>query len=216
MKPRGIALLAGLVLLASISLLALSAASGMVLQRNMSFNYQENTLALENASIATAYALAWMNSRLPDERESDCDGACLLPVAFHHGGELPDHPEFESAAWWQSNAIAVGYNPETAQTITTPDQGAEAARWIIEEVHHASTGDGRGEITAESLAYYRIFSRGTGRNKRSVAVIETIAARPWQGDFQPGTYPPEGPEGSFCSQFGNRYDCGTLSWRQRR
>ena len=216
MKPRGIALLAGLVLLASISLLALSAASGMVLQRNMSFNYQENTLALENASIATAYALAWMNSRLPDERESDCDGACLLPVAFHPDGEMPDQPEFESAAWWRSNAILAGYNPETAETITTPDQGAEPARWIIEELHHASTGDGRGETTAESLAYYRILSRGTGRNARSVAVIETIAARPWEGDFQPGHYPPDGPPGPFCSQFENRYDCGILSWRQRR
>ncbi len=36
------------------------------------------------------------------------------------------------------------------------------------------------------------------------------------GDFEAGTYPPDGPPHVFCLQFDRKYDCGTLSWRQRR
>lgn len=216
MKERGIALLAGLVLMASIGLLALSAASGMLLQRNMAFNYQEDALALENASIAGAWAMAWLFSRPADERESGCGDSCLLPRGIRRSGELPAQPEFESAEWWRSNAIASGYNPETAQTAGPSGSGAEPSRWIIEEIHFAPTVDPQDEKLAESVAYYRILSRGTGLNARSVAVTETIAARPWEGNFQPGTYPPDGPVSTFCRQFAHRYDCGKLSWRQRR
>lgn len=216
MKQRGIALLAGLVLLTAISLLALSASSGMILQRNMTMNFQENSLALQNASIASEFAVAWLNSRPVIDRESACEEDCLLPIGIHAQGELPAQPEFESVEWWRSNAFETGYNPEKAETITTPDRGAEPARWIIEEIYYQLTGDVVEEGRAESVAYYRIFSRGTGRNSRSVAVTETITARPWEGDFDSGDYPPTGPLDSFCDQFESRYDCGRLSWRQRR
>ena len=63
MNSRGIALFTGLVLLAALSLLALTAASGTVLQRTMAANFQENSMALQNASIAASYARAWLNSR---------------------------------------------------------------------------------------------------------------------------------------------------------
>ena len=206
----------GLVLLAALSLLALMAASGTVLQRTMAANFQENSVALQNASIAASYARAWLNSRAVSERESSCQDNCLLPVGIRNYGELPARPEFESVAWWRGNAWAVGYNPETAETENTPDSGAEPARWVIEEIKYETTGDLRGENMAEGVAYYRIFGRGTGLNTRSVAVIEAIVARPWEGDFQAGTYPPDGPFGVFCRPFENRYECGSLSWRQRR
>jgi len=173
-------------------------------------------MALQNASIAASYARSWLNNRLDDERESGCLDNCILPVGIRNFGDLPAQPEFESAAWWRSNAWAVGYNPETAETAVTPDSGAEPARWIIEEIQYETTGDMRGENMAEGVAYYRIFGRGTGLNTRSVAVIEAIVARPWEGEFLPGTYPPGGPIGVFCQPFENRYHCGSLSWRQRR
>jgi Tfp pilus assembly protein PilX len=216
LNSRGIALFTGLVLLAALSLLALTAASGTVLQRTMAANFQENSMALQNASIAASYARAWLNSRPVNERESGCRDNCVLPVGIRSSGELPARPEFESAAWWRSNAWAVGYNPETDETATTPDDGAESARWIIEEIQYETTGDMRGDYLAEGVAYYRIFGRGTGLNTRSVAVTEAIVARPWDGDFQAGSYPPDRPFGAFCGQFENRYDCGSLSWRQRR
>ncbi len=216
MKNRGIALFAGLVLLAAVSLLALSAASGTVLQRNMSINFEENALALQNASIAASYAVAWLNSRAVGERQSGCQTGCLLPIGIHNPGELPARPEFESAQWWRDNAYVTGYNVQTAETLATPDAGAEPARWMLEEIHYSVTGDSRDVNRAEGLGYYRVLSRGTGRNAQSVAVIELIAARPWDGDFQAGPYPPTDPGTAFCRQFENRYDCGRLSWRQRR
>jgi Tfp pilus assembly protein PilX len=216
LKNRGIALLTGLVLLAAISLLALSAASGTVLQRNMAINYQENAVALQNASIAESYAMAWLNSRAVSERQSGCQSNCLLPIGIHNPGELPAHPEFESVEWWRSNASITGYNAKTAETHVTPDQGAEPARWIIEEIHYVDTGDTWDENRAEGLGYYRVLSRGTGRNPRSVAVTEMIAARPWGGEFQQGSFPPDGSSRAFCQPFENRYDCGRVAWRQKR
>jgi Tfp pilus assembly protein PilX len=216
LKDRGIALLTGLVLLAAVSLLALSAASGTVLQRNMSINFEENALALQNASIAASYAVAWLNSRAVSERQSGCQTGCLLPIGIHDTGELPANSEFESAEWWRDNAYTTGYNAQTAETLATPDLGAEPARWMIEEIHYQLTGDSRDTNRAEGLGYYRVMSRGTGRNAQSVAVIELIVARPWDGDFQAGSYPPAGPGVEFCRQFDNRYGCGRLSWRQRR
>ena len=216
MRCRGVALLAGLALLAAISLLALIAASGTILQRNMAINFQENSIALQNASIASAYAIAWLNSRPVNERESSCETNCILPAGIRNSGLLPQQPEFESAAWWRNNGFAAGFNPETTEKIVTPDDGAEPAHWAIEEIHYESTGEARGELRAEGIAYYRIFGRGTGKNTRSIAVTEAIVARPWEGDFQAGSYPPDKPFGAFCRQFENRYDCGSISWRQRR
>lgn len=216
MKNRGMALLIGLLLMAALSLLALSAASGTVLQRNMAINFEENALSLQNASIAVSYARSWLNHREVNERQGNCASGCLLPVGIRNSGELPDQPEFESAGWWRNNAFAAGYDPETAEATDTPDNGIEPARWLIEEIHYTPTGDAWEEFRAEGIAYYRILGRGTGRNARSVSVVEMIVARPWEGDFQVGSYPPEGPDRTFCRQFENRYDCGSLSWRQRR
>jgi Tfp pilus assembly protein PilX len=216
MNNRGIALLAGIVLLAALSLLALIAASGTILQRNMTANFQENSMALQNASIAVNYAETWLYSRLVNERERGCQINCVLPVGLVNRGELPARPEFESAAWWRSNTFALGYNPETAEQESTPDAGAEPARWIMEEIQYEATGDPRGENRAEGVAYYRVFGRGTGQNTRSIAVTEAIVARPWEGDFQAGSYPPTGPPGAFCRQFESRYPCGRQSWRRRR
>jgi len=216
LNNRGIALFAGLVLLAAVSLLALSAASGAVLQRNMAINYQENAVALQNASIAESYAMAWLNSRTVSERQSGCQTNCLLPIGIHGAGDLPAHPEFESVDWWRSNAFVTGYNAQTAETLTTPDQGAEPARWIIEEIHYIDTGDSWDVNRAEGLGYYRVLSRGTGRNPRSVAVTELIATRPWEGSFEAGSFPPDGSNRAFCRQFESRYDCGRMAWRQRR
>ncbi len=216
MNNRGIALLAGLILLASISLLALVTASGTVLQRNMAGNFEDKALALQNASIATGFAAAWLISRPIISREAGCQTNCVLPAGIHNLGSLTARPEFESSAWWEANAIKAGVNPLTSEVIATSDSGFEPARWVIEEIHYQPTGETRGENAAEGVAYYRILTRGSGRTHRTVAVTEAIYARPWEGDFEAGTYPPDGPPHDFCLQFARKYDCGKLSWRQRR
>lgn len=216
MKNRGIALVAGLVLLAAISLLALSAASGTTLQRSMAINQEESARAMRNAAIAGSFALAWLNNRADVERESGCVNHCLLPTGIGQPGDIPDQVEIESAAWWRSHAVEAGYNPVIDEYDFSPAGGAEPARWLIEEIHYEPTGDRRGDTTAEGLGYYRILGRGSGRDARNVAVIEAIAARPWDSGFQPSVYPPDGPASGYCEQVAGRYDCGRLSWRRLR
>jgi len=216
LKNRGIALLAGLVLLAAVSILALTASSGMILQRHMTTNFQEDAVALDSATVADAFAKAWIYSRPVNQRERGCSNDCVLPAGFVNADTLPEYPELESAAWWNANSYPAGTNPDTGETLEIDFAGSDPAHWIIGELHYTATGDERGEKAAEGLAYYRIISRGTGRHRKSIAVTESIVARPWEGDFQVGSYPPRGSSRPFCSQFEGRYECGNLSWRRRR
>lgn len=213
MKNRGIALLAGLVLLAAVSMLAVLAASGTLLQRNMAANFREGALAMENASVAAAYAKAWLDSRPAGGREPDCIEGCILPAGIHGKGETPLRPEFEGAGWWRDHGYSAAYNPETAAMIDDPDLVKRSAHWLIEEVHFQA-GDDAGSTAG--TGYYRILARGEGHSANAVAVLETIVARPWEGDITPAIFPPRRLESSFCRQFGSQQPCGVLSWRRRR
>jgi hypothetical protein len=212
-KDRGIALLAGLVLLAAMSLLAVFAASGTLLQRNMAANFQEGKLAFENANVAASFARAWLYSRPASGREPGCVRGCILPVGIHDNGEIPAQPEFEGTGWWRTNGFSAGYNPETANTIDDPDLATRSALWTIEEIHFQP---GAESPTLVGTGYYRILSRGEGHNPNTVAVLEAIVARPWEGDVKPGIFPPVKPESSYCGQFNPQQPCGVLSWRRRR
>jgi Tfp pilus assembly protein PilX len=216
-----VALIAGLAMLAALSLLALVATSGMILQRHMAANYHENKLALENSAIASSFATAWLLSRANHERESDCTSDCLLPVAIHNLGEIPTQVEYQSSSWWQSNGIEVGFNPESAESMgDNPGSGAIPPLWIMEELHFEVVENADAGSPFEGVGYYRILSRGTGTQAGKVAVTESIVARPWGDDYQLEVFPP-GPEASnFCLQFAGTaeedHDCGPLAWRQRR
>lgn len=212
----GAALLLGLVLLAAVSLLALTAANGMVLQRRMAANFNGDRHALDNAAIADASARAWLLSRADSERERGCQIGCVLPVAIYGPGQLPAEPEFESAVWWRAHGSLAGAHPESGLQFGPGGGGAEPARWLIEEIRYVPAdasfaGDGPGGI-----GYYRILARGSGLHRGSVAVTETVVARPWEGDYAPSALPPLQPLRQFCGQFDATVDCGTLAWRQRR
>lgn len=213
MNERGIALLAGLVLLAAVSMLAVLAASGTLLQRNMAANFREGSLAFENAAVAASYARAWLDSRPALDREPGCIEDCILPVGIRGNGEIFAQPEFEGIGWWLSNGHSAGYNPGTASTIDDPDLAKRSAFWLIEEVYFQSGAELQ---TQAGTGYYRILSRGEGRSPNNVAVLEAIVARPWEGDIKPGIFPPGEQESSFCGQFSLQQPCGVLSWRRRR
>jgi len=214
MNSRGVALLMGLVLLAAIGLLALMATSGMVLQRHMSANFSESGRALAAADAADAAARAWLYSRADSERERDCETDCMLPVAIHGRGELPWDPGFESAAWWRDNGVAAGTDPQSGDA-AAGDADASAPRWIIEELYYLPL-DGSSEPAIGGIGYYRILARSSGRSPGSIAVTESVVARPWEGEFEPLSYPVDAPPGVFCRQFGTGTACGTQAWRQRR
>lgn len=214
MKQGGLALLAGLVFLMAISLLAVTAANSMNLQQHLTANQQDEALALENARLAEATARDWLFSRRDFEREAGCASNCLLPAAVRQAGTLPDQPQFESADWWQLQGITTQVHPESGEQLTSQSGGTVPAIWIMEEVHYESQlrAESRPEITG--LAYYRILSRGTGRNARSVAVTELLLARPWGGQYETNAFPPSTDSVNFCRQFSVGTPCGTLAWRR--
>ena len=215
-RDRGMALVIGLLLLAALSLLALTASSGMVLQRQMTGNFIDDALALREADLAEAEARAWLFSLTDVEREPGCVTGCLLPPGIVAPEALPERPEFAPASWWQAHGIPAGFNPLTGEQRAIPAEGTEPALWVIAEVHFEQTGHAPGELAAAGLGYYRIISRGAGRRTGSVAVSEAIVARPWQGDYRAGAWPPSNGSAPFCAQFAGRYACGRLSWRQLR
>ena len=221
MNERGIALIAGLVLLAALSLLALMAASGMIMQKHMASNFRQDMQALENSGIATSHASAWLYSRPSHEREAACAANCVLPVAIRNAGEIPARAEYESTVWWRENAVEAGTNPITGEVSAYyANSGSEPPRWIIEELHYQSLAGAGFDDGTEGLAYYRILGRGAGVHPASIAVTESIVARPWGGDYQLNDYPPGAEAENFCTQFdeqsGPQFRCGRLAWRQRR
>lgn len=215
MNCRGMALLTGLVLLAAISLLAITAAGSMTLQKHQVVNFADKIQAAANARVAESYALAWLYSRADIERQDNCTTGCLLPAGIYQNQEIPDNPEFEGAGWWRSMAVPAGENPAPGEAgyVAT---GPMDALWIMEELHFEATSEPEHEAGNAGVGYYRIFSRGGGSGPASVAVTERIVARPWGGEFKEMAFPPAGPLWEFCSQFTEALACGSLAWRQRR
>jgi Tfp pilus assembly protein PilX len=191
-------------------------ANGMVLQRRMAANFEDRALALENAELALAAARAWLDSRADVEREAGCRNGCLLPAAIHGVGELPPNPEFESAEWWRSTAVLSGVHPESGEPLGTPASGGSAAYWAVEEIHFEPFVQTIDDPAVAGIGYYRLFGRGSGKHPGSVAVTESIVARPWQGEYRPADFPNPTSSSAFCRQFDPQVPCGTLAWRQRK
>jgi Tfp pilus assembly protein PilX len=216
MKCRGMALLTGLVLMAAISLLALTAAGGMSLQRQQAANHEDKARATERSGLASSHALAWLLSRQDSERQAGCIRDCLLPDGVLGPGEVPEQAAFETAAWWRSNATSAGAHPLSGERLGFAALAGDDALWLLEEVHYETLPEPELDGTASGVGYYRILARGKGRNLRSVSVSEAIVARPWGGVYEPASYPPDRPSAAFCGQFEPSLPCGMLAWRERR
>jgi len=215
-RARGIALLMGLVLLAAISLLAVMAANGMLLQRRMAANFGAGGRALAQATRAVEAARSWLNSRADFERTAGCLDDCVLPAAIYGLGQLPRNPEFESAAWWGDHAVATGYHPESRERLPGGGEETNSSSWIIEELRYEPVPEGTTTAAVSGVGYYRVLARGTGSGDETLAITESIIARPWEGEYEPAPFPPNEPSGAFCRQFDPAIACGTLAWRQRR
>lgn len=215
MNANGFALVTGLVFLATASLLAVMAANGMSLQWLQSGHHADRARALENARIAEAAALAWLLSRPNSEREKNCAAGCVLPVAIAQPGALPPQPEFESLGWWQREGTAAGLHPETGEAAGLPG-GTGTPLWVIEELHYTAAEPIEEQPDIGGIAWYRVLGRGTGKNPGVVSVVESLVARPWEGEFDVAFYPPTEGLGPFCAQFQGTRTCGVQAWRQRR
>lgn len=216
---RGIALIAGLLLMVSMVILALAIATGMLLERRMAGNFGDGQLALQRAQLAGRWADYWLNSRETNPLDADCETGCGPTPPLFAAGQIAYHPEFEDAAWWRVHGAAAGTEPgsgEVRMDYTLP--GAGDPLWLIEELHLEPI---EGLVTEPDdpqpeLGYYRVLARGSGRLPGSVAVTETVIARPWVRDYVPTPYPPN-PDGPwFCDQVSSEIPCGRVAWRRRR
>ena len=209
---RGMALLAGLVLMVAVSLLAVTAAGNMTLQQHQAANFSDRQLAFAHADLARSWGLAWLYSRPSEEREAACETDCFLPVAIHAPAQLPVQPEFMQLAWWQANGVVAGADPAAAADEPGYVTHGEGALWLIEEIHYAPRPDTAPRV--EGIGYYRILARGASDG--SVVVSESIVARPWGEAVRALPYPPTGALSGFCAAIGLAVPCGQAAWRLRR
>ena len=211
MNCKGIALVTGLLILAAISLIAVTAAGSMTMQRKQAANYHDKTVARANAEVAESWAKAWLFSRADIERQPSCTHGCILPIGIHLPGELPQPVENKSLPWWSETALQPGSDPASGEQSSSPEA---TSFWVMEEIHFLQSEKTGGTSGSPGIGFYRIYSWGAGKHPRSTVVTESIVARPWHADLTPLTFPPSEPLTVFCRQFAPDIACGTVAWRQ--
>lgn len=213
MKNRGMALVTGLLMLTAMALLAVTAAGSMTLQQHQAANFTDKRRASERAALAESWALAWLYSRAAHERGSACVTGCILPLAVHAPGALPDRPELESPGWWRNNAVASSTEPASGEYVGYSAAGPADGYWLIEEIHFEPLHLHEG---IEGVGYYRVLGRGDGVAPGSTAVTEAVVARPWGASVPAIDFPPTATLSEFCVALPRALPCGIVAWRKRR
>ena len=220
-QQSGLALLMGLVIMAALALLALVATASMALQVRMASNFNDIQQARLGGVEAVRRGSQFLLGLRHDARLSDCTSDCFeSPLAglIHLAGYWPALPEHQSAAWWQAQAIEIGIDPLTGEAGGNGWVfGNETPRYLIEEIHFAPADESLpvpGAPALEGVGYYRILGRATGQGPSAVAVSAAIVARPWL-DLSAAD-PASFQAADFCADYRQWYDCGPVSWQQRR
>lgn len=213
-RSRGIALIAGLMLMASMVMLSLAVATGVLLEHRMAGNFGDGQLALGRAQLAQQWGEHWLYSQavnpLNPECESDCGVALIYPQ-----GTLPAAPELLNSEWWSLNAWKAGIEPVTGLVhldYTFPGTGDPL--WLIEELRIEPL-EPLIEDPEPTMGYYRVLAHGSGRLPGSIAITESIIARPWIDSLEPSPLPPSAGTW-FCETVTTDFACGRMSWRRRR
>lgn len=215
------ALLAGLVLLAAISLLALVATGNMILQRHMAGNFEDGLQARQAAAEAVSQGRNFLFRIGPDGRRPVCLEDCFPPPLNHSilpASEVPAHPEFKDGSWWRSRGTDASLDPVSGDVRSwIRNFSSEPPRFLIEEIYFEKLSTAiRAADTPPitGIGYYRIVGRGVGQGPAAITVDEAIVARPWLSETSPGFDPVIYPD--FCTAFKPLYDCGLMTWRQLR
>lgn len=208
---RGAALVLGLVLMASMSLLAVASSSGAALQSRMAANWEERTAAWVSASLADAEARRWLASRQYVDRGADCSLGVMQPFAIHARESLPEAVAFQAESWWSNHAMRVNRHPELGSQLVPDGDLPGSVYWLIEEIHCEPS------IATEQplVAWYRILARAGGRLPGSVVITESIVARPWGAEIPPVAFPDSPGFSEFCAAI-HGAPCGRKAWRQLR
>jgi hypothetical protein len=105
---RGVALLLSLLLLTSLTLLGLAAASDASLQNRMVGNLEKNLTATRHAESAGRWAEAWLLGLDGDQRPNPCSDRCGPGQVIRQSGTYPALPERESEDWWRFSGFVAG------------------------------------------------------------------------------------------------------------
>lgn len=211
-RERGVTLLLGVLLLATLSLVVLSAASASGLQIRISNNNSQEQQALAQARSASHWAERWLLGQPGTQRLPPCAASCTAQQVVRAAGSYPPLLEHQSEAWWLTHGHADGFDPASGQRLAqrTPSD-IPAGRWLIEEVHHETSAAG----SSNEISYYRILARGVAASGGPPVVVESIIARPWgQADWQ-DPLPRESHTVLFCHGLLPATPCGRRSWQRR-
>lgn len=214
-RQRGVTLLLCVLLLAGLSLLALSAASDSQLQLRVMGNIDSEARALAAARSAGAWAEQWLFSldgaSPPPTCASDCTGAAPILAP----GALPQHPGDHPENWWLSQAFADGHDPFTGQRLAPRAvRGTPVGRWLVQELHRDFVAAEQENPSAE-LVWYRVIARAAPAPSGSPVVVESIVARPWGEAGWQDALPRDAALTAFCQSLVHRMPCGRRGWRRR-
>lgn len=205
--PAGMALLLCLLLLTSLTLLGLSAASETVMQGKLADNLREAHQARQAALAAQDWAEDWLLG-LPGPAPETCSPPCP-GLVLHASNTLPPNPETLDLSWWLANGHIAGTDPLDSESVAAAGvDGARPSVWVIEAVHQAAIAD---DDIVEAQAWYRILARGAGQAGTGVAVVESIVTRPWPVASDPAVVA-TGP----CDELDATAKCGRYAWRALR
>ncbi|KAA9132541.1 hypothetical protein F3N42_04785 [Marinihelvus fidelis] len=212
-RQSGVALVLCVLLLASLSLVAMAGAGDSQVQVRVAANLSAERAALRAAKSALSWAEQWLHGLDGTSRPPACGSNCAGGPPVHPANDLPPLLEYQPESWWLSHARADGSDPITGGTLAdrAPDRGP-VGRWLVEELHHAAAGTTAGQ---PEITYYRVTARATPYPSGTPVVIESIIARPWGDASWRDAFPDTWPAPGYCLGLAQPTHCGRMAWRRR-
>lgn len=184
---RGAVLLVGMLVLLTMTTLAIAAVQSTLLQERMSGNLRQSQLALHAAEAALQAAVGYLDAA---PRAPAAETSPLLSPACARAEEQP--PETGGACARYERALAEWRGPDAAaSTQGTSYTGLPAAgggtlsplpqvvvqpRVLIEDQHLAPP-DVQAAASGSGTHYYRVTAVGFGGRENAVAIVQTTVAR---------------------------------------
>lgn len=199
-----------LVLLTTLTLLGLAAASEFQLQARIVANQHHVARAMQAASHALSQAENWLFSLEGGSRPEPCGPDCNSGAIVRSSAFLPSAPAQAPAQWWQEHG-------QTSVAESSGDSSRDGSpirlegHWIIAEIDIPETLADTNLIQS----YYRVLARGTSGLESQVTVVESIVARPWGDESWSDAQTRSPAQDSFC-QSESLIPCGRIAWRQLR
>jgi Tfp pilus assembly protein PilX len=209
---QGAVLMLCLLLLTSLSMLGLAAASDYLLQSNMTGNLVDQQRTDQSASSALKWGENWLFGLPGVIREPACSTGCTATQVIREHASHSAGIGQRDLGWWQLHAYRAGTDPVTGTSLDSFASGPQGGGyWLIEEVYL------RDETVNEQVsetAFYRVLARSLEQTGGSYSVTESIIARPWGNDSLTEPFPAAADQIGICTLLDPTSRCGRLAWRK--